>query len=136
MIARVFPSRTNASPTDELAFFDEPPLFLPPIKEVHVSVTFSWDVPRAEQLAKSWEKIAPVKIGGPAMGMAGQEFVSGRYLKQGYVITSRGCPNRCWFCSVWRREGLKLRELQVTDGWNVLDDNLLACSDEHFDSIS
>lgn len=53
------------------------------------------------------------------------------YVKRGYVLTSRGCPNRCWFCSVWRREGAEVRELPITEGWNVLDDNLLACSDGH-----
>jgi hypothetical protein len=57
------------------------------------------------------------------------------YLKEGYVITSRGCPNRCWFCSVWRREGEALRELPITDGWNILDDNLLACSDTHIRAV-
>jgi len=45
MIARVFPSRTRATPTDAYAFVGDPPLFLPPdIEEVHVSVTFSWDL--------------------------------------------------------------------------------------------
>ena len=57
------------------------------------------------------------------------------YLKKGYVITSRGCPNRCWFCNVWKREGEAIRELPITDGWNVLDDNLLACSDSHIKSV-
>jgi hypothetical protein len=72
-----------------------------------------------------------VRIGGPATGEPGGDFVPGLYLKQGYVITSRGCPNRCWFCSVWKREGQAIRELPITEGWNVLDDNLLACSPKH-----
>ena len=50
------------------------------------------------------------------------------------AITSRGCPNQCWFCSVWKREG-PVRELSITEGWNVLDDNLLACSDEHIKAV-
>lgn len=58
----------------------------------------------------------------------------GVYLKQGYVITSRGCPNRCWFCQVWRRDG-DTRELSITDGWNILDDNLLACSEKHIRAV-
>lgn len=135
MIARVFPRRTNATPTDELAFFEEPGLFVPDVEAVHVSVTFSWDLARAEYLAKEWARIAPVSIGGPATGMRSEEFVPGRYLKDGYVITSRGCPNRCWFCAVWRREGDTVRELPIMDGWNVLDDNLLACSDEHIRAV-
>ena len=58
-------------------------------------------------------------------------FVPGMYVKNGAVITSRGCPNQCWFCSVWKREGNEIRELPITDGWNVLDDNLLRCSKQH-----
>ena len=56
------------------------------------------------------------------------------YLKNGYVITSRGCPNKCWFCDVWKRDG-NIRELEIKDGWNVLDDNLLACSDQHIKKV-
>jgi len=134
-IARVFPRKTKASPTDDLAFFDEPGLFPIDVDEVHVSVTFSWDLPKAEYLSKAWGSIAPVRIGGPATGEAGGEFVPGRYLREGYVITSRGCPNRCWFCSVWRREGEQVRELPITDGWIVQDDNLLACSALHIMSV-
>ena len=131
-IARVFPRKTRATPVDELAFYDEPGMFLPDIDAVHVSVAFSWDLRRAEVLAKSWERIGvPVQIGGPATGEAGRLFTPGLYLRPGYVITSRGCPNRCWFCSVWRREGQAVRELPITAGWNVLDDNLLACSAAH-----
>jgi len=33
------------------------------------------------------------------------------------------------------REGYQLRELPITEGWNVLDDNLLACSDEHIRAV-
>jgi hypothetical protein len=133
-LARVFARRTKATPTDALVFFDEPPLDPPEVNEVHVSVTFTWDVPRAVRLARAWERIAPVKIGGPGVGTRGGQFTPGMYLKPGYVITSRGCPNRCWFCQVWRRED-GLLELPITDGWNVLDDNLLACSVDHFAAV-
>ena len=133
-IARVFPSRTRATPDDELAFTGPPGLFPPEVDEVHVSVTFTWDLKYAEYLAYQWGEIAPVKIGGPATGMRGEDFVPGRYIKPGYTITSRGCPNRCWFCSVWRRDG-DIRELAISDGWNVLDDNLLACSHNHIDRV-
>jgi hypothetical protein len=135
-IARVFPRKTAASPNDELTFFTEPPrIGLPEITEVHVSVAFTWDMRRADWLAHQWEAVGvPVKMGGPAFDEPGGEFVPGRYLKQGYVITSRGCPNHCWFCAVPKREG-GLRELPITDGWNVLDDNLLACSEPHIKAV-
>ena len=32
--------------------------------EVHVSVTFTWDLPKAERLADLWKYVAPIKIGG------------------------------------------------------------------------
>ena len=136
MIARVFPRITKATPCDEYTFYDFPGMFLPEdITEVHISVAFTYDLAKAEQLGKEWEHIAPVKIGGPAMNEPGGEFEPGMYLKPGYVITSRGCPNKCWFCSVWRREGQQIRELQVKEGNNILDDNLLACSDKHIKEV-
>lgn len=133
-IARVFPRQTKASPVDELAFYDTPGFFVPEVDSVHVSVSFTWDLSRAEYLADQWKHVAPVSIGGPATGMRGEDFTPGRYLKNGYVITSRGCPNRCWFCSVPKREG-SIRELPISAGWNVLDDNLLACSDAHINAV-
>ncbi len=135
-IARVFPRRTSATPTDEMAFDGPPPMLaLPEIDEVHISVAFTYDLHRAEWLAKEWEAVGvPVSMGGPATGQRGEEFTPGMYLREGYTITSRGCPNRCWFCSVPRREG-GLRELEVKEGWKVLDDNLLACSEEHIRKV-
>ncbi len=132
-IIRVFPRRTNATPIDSLAYYGLPDLFAE-ADEVHISVAFTWDLPEAEKLAKQWAAVAPVRIGGPATREPGGDFVPGMYLKPGYVITSRGCPNRCWFCSVWKREG-DVRELPIRDGRNVLDDNLLACSDEHIQQV-
>jgi len=102
--------------------------------EIHISVAFTYDIPKAEKLVKEWSRVASVRLGGPAYGLSGGDFIPGMYLKPGYVITSRGCPKRCWFCSVWRREkGIK--ELPIVNGWNVLDDNLLACSERHIRAV-
>ena len=49
-IVRVFPRRTSATPTDDLAFVGDPPLFLPEADEVHVSCTFTWDRAEARRL--------------------------------------------------------------------------------------
>ena len=132
-IARVFPRKTNMTPNDELVYFDRPPmLILPEIDEVHISVTFTWDLEKSEQLADAWSVVGvPVKIGGPAFNKPGGEFVPGRYLKKGCVITSRGCKNRCWFCNVPKREGYKVKELTIHDGYNIMDDNILATSEMH-----
>jgi len=135
-ILRVFPRRTNATPRDDLVRIGEPGLFDPPdCDEVHVSVAFTWDRDRGQHLADSWAKHHPrVRIGGPAMGSPAEEFVPGRYLGEGHVITSRGCPNRCWFCWVPEREG-GVRELPICDGWKIHDSNLLACSEQHIRAV-
>lgn len=134
-IIRVFPRRTNATPDDELARVGATPGMFDEADEVHVSVAFTWDIPWAEWAAKQWASVAPVKMGGPVFNEPGGDFVPGMYMKRGYVITSRGCPNRCWFCAVPKREGGQLRELPVTEGWIVTDDNLLACSPGHIDEV-
>lgn len=73
-IIRVFPTKTNATPTDELVRIRETPSFFDEADEVHVSVTFTWDIPIAEWLAKQWEPVATVKIGGPAYNEPGRRF--------------------------------------------------------------
>ena len=133
-IARVFPRRTSQSPTDSLAFFEGPGLFPPQVDEVHISVSFTYDIPRAEQLALDWHGIAPIKMGGPAFNQPSGEFIPGMYVKQGITYTSRGCPNKCWFCSVWKREPA-LKELEIKPGYIIQDDNLLACSSEHIHAV-
>lgn len=134
-LIRVFPRRTKATPVDDLVRVNCGPMLWDEADEVHVSVSFREDRLRAEWLANQWRHVAPVKIGGPAYNDRGGEFVPGRYLKPGYVITSRGCPNRCWFCDAWKREGNEVRELPIRDGHNLLDNNILACSQAHQEAV-
>lgn len=136
-IIRVFPRRTHWTPTDELSFFGELPMFHPEDRTipVHVSVTFTWDKMRAEQIAKSWASyFSDVRIGGPAYGTYAGDFVPGRYLKEGCTITSRGCPKSCGWCVVPKVEGA-LRLLPIVPGYIVQDNNLLACPREHAESV-
>lgn len=136
-IIRVFPRRTKATPVDSMAFVGDPPLaFMRPAnREVHVSCTFSWDLPEARRLAASWGKhYNRVFLNGPALGHEGYHFTSGMYLKSGYVITSRGCPNRCTKCLVPGREG-RLRVLPIEQGYDICDNNLLACPRTHIEKV-
>src|SRR5262245_54452688 len=140
-LIRVFPRRTKATPDDALAYVGEPDLFAQ-ADAVHISVTFTYDKPYAEQLYDSWRHVAPVTIGGVAYGDAGQDFTPGKYIKHGYTFTSRGCPLNCWFCSVREREAKFqqtknpiVRLLPIQDGWNILDDNLLACPEDHVRAV-
>lgn len=133
-ILRVFPRLVKAAtPDDDLAVVGREPELADygRCDEVHVSVTFDWDKPKGERLAEAWQVLGvPVKLGGPAYLSEAGEFTPGMYLKKGYTITSRGCPNKCDFCKVPEREGA-LRMLPIRDGWNVLDNNLLACPMDH-----
>lgn len=143
-IIRVFPTKTKATPRDDLAYVGSPDLFAHMVgaDEVHVSVTFTYDRLAAERLAEEWSRVAPVKIGGVGWrspefpyGDPGAEFIPGRYIRDGYIFTSRGCPRDCWFCSVPKRTGKTIRLLPIIEGWNILDDNLLACPRHHVESV-
>lgn len=134
-IARVFPRRTSATPHDELAFVGaitmetiaaiaraEP-------SEIHISATFTWDLPDVDELYESYSVFGvPVEVGGPAFGDRMGDFVPGMYIREGLVFTSRGCNKNCWFCSVPKCCNGEIRELPIVDGWNILDDNVLATS--------
>ena len=135
-IARVFPRKTKQSPNDSLCFFDTPKMLdLPEIDEVHISVVFTYDMQKAEDLYFQWERLGvPIKMGGPAFGEKSGEFIPGLYVKKGVTFTSRGCPNNCWFCSVHKREG-DITELEIKDGYIIQDDNFLACSENHIRSV-
>lgn len=100
-----------------------------------VSATFTWQRRRAEQLAESWgAHYRNVRLGGPAYDDPGGEFEPGMFLKLGCTITSRGCPKKCGYCSVPRREGLQ-RILTIHPGWIVQDNNLLASPESHIRAV-
>ncbi len=133
-ILRVFARKTNLTPVDDLAFYDVPGLFIPEHDEVHVVVTFTWDIERGKWLRDCWQDATdkPVLIGGAASDdPCTGDFVPGLYLKHGVTITSRGCVNACPWCLVHKREG-KLREIENFAAGNIVqDNNFLACSKAH-----
>lgn len=134
-ILRVFPKRMASIPDDDYAIVGDPGLFRPQADEVHVSCTFTWHRDEADRLANAWATYYPiVKRGGPAYDDPGGEFTPGLYLRLGYVQTSRGCPNKCSYCAVPKREG-PLRTLQIKDGYRIEDNNLLACPREHIEAV-
>lgn len=134
-LLRVFPRKTKCTPTDENVRIAVTPSFFDEADEIHISVTFTYDMKLAEHLYKAWSYVAPTKIDGVAFkGHVQGEFEPGKYLKKGIVITSRGCPNKCWFCGVWKRDNV-IKELPIKDGFNLMDDNILACSESHIEQV-
>jgi hypothetical protein len=134
-VIRVFPSRTQWTPTDDLAFVGEPPLFRPMDRAipVRVSVTFTWHKKEAERLRGAWSAhYDDVQIGGPAYGDPGGEFTPGQFLKKGCTVTRRGCVKQCPWCVERTRP---LREIAIKPGWIVQDSNLLACSEPHIRAV-
>jgi hypothetical protein len=135
-LIRVFLRKSKWTPDDELAFFGEPELFRPPEQPVAISVPFTWDIPRAEHLQRSWSRFySRVELGGPGLGDPGGEFTAGLFLRKGITITSRGCIRHCPWCHVPAREG-RIRELKsIAPGHIIQDNNILACSKAHVERV-
>jgi len=118
-------------------------------KTVFISVPFTWNLPDAYSTC-AWFRQAgyTVEVGGPAVdlmphylndvadGIGGQfKPLPLRFHNPDATFTSRGCPNRCSFCAVPRIEG-DLRELIEWEPKPIVcDNNLLACSRKHFDTV-
>lgn len=137
-IIRVFPRRTSMTPKDDYAFVGGPrlPNFRPEADEVHISVTFTWDMDIAIDLGGSWQRYYPlVRIGGPAFDDPCDGFQPGMYIRKGVTFTSRGCNRQCPWCLVWKREG-KLREIaKFPSGYVIQDNNLLQCNRDHISRV-
>jgi hypothetical protein len=104
-------------------------------KSVDISVVFTWDKPAAERIAAEWRAHGKeVRVGGPAYDDRGGAFVANRFIASPVTITSRGCPKKCPWCYVPKREG-NIRELPIVPGNIVQDNNLLACSRLHIERV-
>jgi len=93
-IARVFTTRNSYTPTGEDCYWDLPDLFTPHYDEIHISVTFTWDIDKAVRWAKVWVSYGKILMGGPAVSKVIGEFTPGMYVKQGVTFTSRGISYR------------------------------------------
>jgi hypothetical protein len=112
----------------------------------YLSVVFSWDLPKAYQRAVWYRQLGyTVFAGGPAVLLnpdyladvaeCGGNCNALPYHNPDATFTSRGCIRQCAFCAVPRIEG----DLVELDDWDVkpivCDNNLLACSRRHFDTV-
>ena len=112
----------------------------------YLSVAFTWDLQAAHQRAV-WlaQQGYHVRAGGPAVSLMPQMMADVAELggecdalphhNPDATFTSRGCIRRCPFCAVPRIEGA-LRELSEWEPRPIVcDNNLLACSRAHFDTV-
>jgi hypothetical protein len=118
---------------------------------LHVSIPFTWDLPSVRNslmqnsLFNEWDRAI---VGGPAAYLmpdyfAGMDHVSIGYNSEGVIQrvnpmatkTTTGCIRKCEFCAVPKIEG----NLVELDDWPdlpvIMDNNLLAASEEHFDRV-
>jgi hypothetical protein len=124
------------TPNDDMVFIGDPPLFRPEADEVHVSVTFTWDIREGHRLQSAWADYYPVvKIGGPAFGNVNGHFTPGIYIKRGVTFTTRGCNNRCPWCLVPGHEGRLVEIKDFAPGYIVQDNNLLQSSRPHIERV-
>lgn len=135
MIIRVFPRRTSYTPRGDMVFVGDPPLMRPEADEVHISVSFTWDIPEAQRLQQAWGQYYPkVFLGGPAVGSPEGVFEAGKYVKEGVTFTTRGCNWNCPWCLVPKREGL-LQVRPIVPGWIIQDNNLLQAPRDHLERV-
>lgn len=117
-IARVFPRRTSATPHDELAFVGaitmetiaaiaraEP-------SEIHISATFTWDLPDVDELYESYSVFGvPVEVGGPPSAI-------------GWATLCRGCTSGRALCS---RRGDATKTAGFAASRNAVTEKLESC---------
>lgn len=123
------------------------PLYWTGGKTLYVSIPFTWNLPdvRKKVTALFYPRVI---VGGPAVRLMPGYFSDLRHVTEGgddYSVlklisprvtrTTQGCPNNCGFCGVRRICGA-FREFGHWPSGNVLiDDNLLAASDRHFERV-
>lgn len=137
-ILRVFIRKTSQTPVDDYVRIGMPDLFMPKdVDKVHISTIFSWDKEEAIRLQKNYLQYYPkVIVGGPAFanGSYNSKFISGKYVKKGITITTRGCNFSCPWCLVPKYEG-RFREINIESGNIIQDNNILLASRDHLRKV-
>lgn len=111
------------------------------VEKIYISCIFSWNRHKVEPWLKSG---CPVVVGGSGWNLSSHlpPAIEKECPRINYGYTSRGCPRRCPWCSVWKREGKFKKVHQLMDLWDrrskditLLDNNILA-DEEHFHHVA
>ena len=119
-------------------------------RTLYISIPFTWNLPSVKsQISQSsffWDKVV---VGGPAVALIPDFFNDLEFVSVGSqglpdvlqrinplaTKTTIGCPRRCAFCAVPYTEPA----FQELDDWPdlpiLIDNNLLASSQKHFDKV-
>lgn len=124
------------------------PLFWMESGVPHVSVPFTWDLPLVRRVVA---RHPAAVVGGPAVDLMPDFFADMPHVRVGREMpgilqrvnplatrTTTGCVRRCGFCGIGQGliEPGGLRELEDWPDLPILvDNNLLAASQEHFDRV-
>lgn len=114
---------------------------------LYMSVVFTWHLPRARALAIDHGDKRKVIVGGPAVLSMPDYLADVATVRESTpfpvlalhnpfaTFTSRGCINKCGFCTVPKIEGpmVELTDWQVRP--LICDNNFLATSRKHFDGV-
>jgi hypothetical protein len=116
---------------------------------LYISIPFTWNLPdvRSFLLQKSfmWDRAV---VGGPAVYLMPEFFTDLQHVRIGRSMpgvlqlanpqatrTTAGCPNKCGFCGVKRINGDFVELEDWPDLPVLIDDNIFAASQQHFDKV-
>lgn len=133
--------------------FKKRPLIWQKNRTLYISITFTWDLPKIkaklEQRSLFWEKVV---VGGPAVRLIPDYFQNMPFVTVGgagseiktpvlqkicpfATRSSIGCFRKCGFCAVDKIAGRLIEFDDWPDLPILIDDNLLATSQPHFDRV-
>ena len=104
-------------------------------KMLYISVPFTWLLADAQKMAANWK--GKVLIGGPALMKPNEceGFEPVLFHNPCATFTTRGCPNRCLFCAVWRLEP-EFKEIpDYRPAPVICDNNFTAASRKHQERV-
>ena len=111
------------------------------VDKIFISCLFTWNRHKVEPWLKSK---CPVLVGGSGWDINSRlpEEIEKECPRINYGYTSRGCPRRCPWCLVWKKEGSFHIVHKLTELWDglskditLLDNNILANAD-HFHRVA